>query len=319
LVLAQKVVEEFDIDLPSVKAEGSLYNKVLFADSREDSAYLGIVVKGVLKDKLLVMPKRPLAEQIKDVVEVLTDRSSGKGTILFQLRQLKFVEYAGITSDRGYFNLKASLYAQQGERYRKIKTIDTVVEFYGKTYLLFTEGSKILTSFIKNNLPKPPREKTTYSYTEVVHMDSVEKSKIMAYTIPTLKDGLYRNYKSFMNQEPDEEVVVKRKGDELISVKTDAGNGKLFTIKSKEAYAVVDKGQAFIVADNSFYPLNRVNNDFYFTGKAKVGASTSDVIMFSTTLLILGVGFTDDVSKATFDMKIDHTNGEFIRLRRVKN
>ncbi|HEX8462580.1 MAG TPA: hypothetical protein VF623_14165, partial [Segetibacter sp.] len=76
-------------------------------------------------------------------------------------------------------------------------------------------------------------------------------------------------------------------------------------------------GQAYIATDYGFYPLRKINSDYHFTGKAKVQANTGDVIAASLFFGILGGLIASSNSDATFDMKLDHINGGFIRLKEV--
>lgn len=319
-VVAQKK-EFFEIQISTIKPEGGFYNKIRFIDSREDTTHLGFVSTGALKERTLVFGKRPIVEQITDVMKALTDSTSQSRTMLFQLRRFNFLEYPGLHNDRGYFFLKASVYYQHDDRYRRIRTIDTLIETSGATYILFNEASRTLISFLRNSLWQPPQDKETYSYSNVLSIDSVEKSKLKAYTIPILKDGMYRNFKSFINQEPDMEVIVDRKNNEIHSVKIDGGNGKTFGVKLKEIYALVDKGQAFLVVENEYCPMNRTNGDFYFKGRAKAGGSAGEIIGFFAAGMFdspLGNPMAGNSAKPMFEMKLDHSNGEFIRLRRAK-
>ncbi len=82
-------------------------------------------------------------------------------------------------------------------------------------------------------------------------------------------------------------------------------------------YAFVYKGQPFVATEYGYYPLQKINDDFYFTGKAKVTANTGDVIAASLFFGIIG-GLIASNSEATFEMKIDHLNGGFIRLKEIE-
>ncbi|HEU4634510.1 MAG TPA: hypothetical protein VFS22_11020 [Flavisolibacter sp.] len=316
--MAAQKTELFDINLPAGKIRGGFYNQLRFMDSRPDTVRLGVVRTGPLKEKTLVFAKRPLSEQVTDVFNAYIDTFSQNRTMLFQLRNLTFLEYPGIYADKGFFFFKASLYYQQGEGYKRILTFDTLVETSRSTYILFNEGSRIINNFLRNNLWRAPRERETYTYDQIRNIDSIEKSKIKAYIAPVLKDGMYRSFQSFMNQEPDFDVIVKRTKNKILSVRLDGGGGKTFKVKHKEVYAIVDQGQAFIMIENDYCPLNRIDGDFYFTGKAKVGASVSDLVGAAFLFATIGHPASDDTSKTLFEMKLDHTKGGFIRLRKAK-
>jgi hypothetical protein len=120
-----------------------------------------------------------------------------------------------------------------------------------------------------------------------------------------------------MNQIPDKQIIVVMKGEKISSVKTIDENGKKVNIKTKDIYSIVDKGRLFIATEYGYYPLQKLNDDFFFTGKAKVNANTGDVVAATLFFGIIG-GLIASDANATFEMKIDHLNGGFIRLREIK-
>ena len=79
---------------------------------------------------------------------------------------------------------------------------------------------------------------------------------------------------------------------------------------------VAFKGDLFIATEYGFYKLKKLGDDFYFTGKAKVTAKTGDVLAAGFFFGIFGTLLASSAD-ATFEMKIDHNNGGFIRLREV--
>ncbi|MEO6219895.1 MAG: hypothetical protein ABIO81_05670 [Ginsengibacter sp.] len=88
-------------------------------------------------------------------------------------------------------------------------------------------------------------------------------------------------------------------------------------VKAKDVYAIVYNGQPFIATEYGYYLLQKINEDFFFTGKAKVSAKTGDVIAASLFFGILG-GLIASDSESIFEMKIDHSNGGFIRMKEIK-
>jgi hypothetical protein len=137
------------------------------------------------------------------------------------------------------------------------------------------------------------------------------------YNSTVYKDGLYTNYQSFRLQTPDQQLTGTIKNGLPSGIKSVDANGKTEKVKSKDIYAVVLNGQTFIATDYGYYPLEKREDDFYFTGKAKVTANTGNVIAASLFFGIIG-GLIASDAEATFDMKIDHLNGGFVRLREVR-
>jgi hypothetical protein len=147
-----------------------------------------------------------------------------------------------------------------------------------------------------------------------VNPDSFEKSMIKLYTTTQFVDGLYRSFKAFAAQIPDQAMTVEEKNNEIKNVKVSDSTGKLIKVKSKDVYAMVYKGQLYVATSYSFYPLTKEKEDFYFTGKVKAGVDAMAGAMFGLMGSLLSSS-----SYYTFEMKIDHISGGFIRIRYIPN
>ncbi|MCC6288175.1 MAG: hypothetical protein IT249_09845 [Chitinophagaceae bacterium] len=322
IAIAQKAVKNFELNLPEQKISHSLYNTIEYIDSRSDTSNMGIVQTGAFNKKARVVPATPFNLQLQKLMDALTDNStSGKGVLLFQLRQLSFAEITGAMSEKGYCYLRAALYEKQHEGYSYINSIDTilVIKSMDVTKRLFRDGSKLFAEFIGGNLNKPASDEFVYTYADIVHIDSLEKKKLKVYNMDTYTDGVYTSYRSFTDQLPDYtnmDVMLKR--DTVSGVKVKDAEGKIKKIKSKDIYAVIYNGKIFIATDYGYYPAEKYSNDFLFPGKAKVAASTGDMIAAGVFFGIIGSLIAENTANATFEMKIDHINGGFIRLREVK-
>jgi hypothetical protein len=320
-LLAQPATEDYTITLPETKVPNSLYKTIMFLDSRYDNSNMGIVQLGAFNRKAKVIPRTSLATQLNNVMNALTDETAIDRELVFQLRQFSFAEITGAMSERGYCYLRASLYAKTGElSYQKINSIDTVIliKAMDVTRALFRNGSKVVTGFIAAGLLEKGDGDESYSFTDIVNIDSLEKRKIKLYNVPGYADGLYLNYESFMKQEPDKKAEVEMRKEKISSVKAIDEQGKSEKVKSKDIYAVVTGGKIFIATDYGYYPLRKENDDFYFTGKAKVTAKSGDVIAASLFFGVIG-GLIASNAEATFLMKIDHLNGGFIRIREINS
>ena len=317
--ISQNKTEDFVITLPETKVPNSLYNKISFLDSRYDTSHFGIVQLGAFNRKARVLPETPFGKQLSNLLTALTDGSAKDGEILLQLRQFSFAEITGATSEKGYCYMRADLYSKTNDQYQKLGMVDTVilVKAMDVTRALFRRGSKTITDFLAEFITKTPLDQTYYSFNDVQNIDAIEKRKITLYSVATLSDGVYDSYKSFMNQMPDRKAEVVIKNDKIESVKSLSGDGKMEKIKAKDIYAVVHDGKPFIATEYGYYPLQKTGGDFFFTGKAKVNPNVGDVIAAQFFFGIIGGLIASDAS-STFEMKLDHINGGFMRLREIK-
>jgi hypothetical protein len=172
-------------------------------------------------------------------------------------------------------------------------------------------GTEII-QFVQQNLLHDGVVSASYAFTEIENPDSVEKSRIKLYTTTQYVDGLYRSYKAFADQIPDQAMTVEEKNSKIKSVKTTDSTGRLIKVKSRDMYAMVYKGQLYAATSYDFYPLTKDKGDFYFTGKLKAGADPMAGAMFGLMGSLLSSS-----NYYTFEMKIDHISGGFIRIRYI--
>lgn len=316
--IAQDRTRDFEITLPEQKVSNSLYNKITCIDGRYDTSFMGVVQLGLLNAKTKVVPRIPFPTQVENIMSSLVDSTAQQGELLLHLRQLSFAELTGSFSEKGYCYFRADLYARNQEQYQKISSIDTVllVKAVDVTKALFRRGSKMITDLIQGSLLIRPTGSTSLSYADVTHIDDIEKKDIPVFNTTQYKDGLYLTYHSFFAQIPDGVIKVEKKKEKISSVKSPDSTGNYEKVKAKNIYAIVHEGQPFIATDYGYYPIRKENNDLLFTGKSKVTADAGDVIAAGAFFGIIGSLLAAN-SSSIFEMKIDHLNGGFIRLKEI--
>ncbi len=327
LSFAQKRIKDFEISFPDEKVAGSIYNTLHVVDIRDDTTHLGIVQLGASNKKVFLMAERPLQEQMQDVLKTLNDSDAQDGELLMLIRRFSFAEITNtFFKERGYCQFRAALFVKKEKEYQQLDAIDTVIVVGSMdvTRAMFRKASEVITNFIKTNITKSESKGKILSLDQILAIDSREKEYLAVYNTMSYKDGLYKTYKSFANQTPDEqEILVEVSIDNNIkAVKKETGKGKQERILSKDIYAIVYEGKPYIATSYGFYPLKKRKNDFYFTGKEKISsnisANTKEAIMTGVFFGLTGVLIASSPQHTYFDMKIDHISGGFIRLREVK-
>lgn len=315
---AQNRKRDFAITLPEQRIPNSLYNNIIVVDGRFDTSHMGIVQLGAFNAKAKVIPEVPFPVQLQNVLQGMTDSSAGTGGLLLHLHQLSFAEVTGAVSERGYYYFSADLYARNNELFRKIGRIDTVVMIKSMdvTKALFRHGSNTINSFLGQHLLLKPETVEEFSYDDIVHMADIEKKKLKLYTTTEYVNGIYDSYTSFFAQVPDRQAMVEMKKGKISKIRIEDSTGKSGKLNSDDMYAIVHEGVAYIATDYGFFILRKENNDFYFIGKAKVTASTGSVVAASLFFGVIG-GLIASNAQSDFEMKIDHRNGGFVRLREI--
>jgi hypothetical protein len=106
---------------------------------------------------------------------------------------------------------------------------------------------------------------------------------------------------------------------EITEIKAKNRKGKIKKIKSDNVYAIVNNGKPFVSALFGYYPLVKNNNDFYFIADDKLNFVKGQIVkngsIFSNTEYI----YSPLPITSVFEIKIDHVNGKFMRVREMKN
>lgn len=312
-------VKEFEIPLSEVKFQNSKYNHIRLFDLRTDTTNYGAVQTGALNRYAKVIVKQPLSAQLNLCFNSAIDNTAHQGNLLLLLRQFSFAEMTGAVTEKGYYYLRAGLYKENAQKYEYITSIDTMVTLKSSidvTKALLKTGAETLEGFISGNLLSEPAG-TVYTHHDLLNLDSLEKSKVKVYNTSVYADGLYLTYKSFMDQKPDKQFIINGSDLNMFEIKAIDDKGKAQKVKKQNVYAIVFHGEPFIATKFDYYPLKKVNNDFIFTGKANGTANTGDVIIASAFLGIIGGLMASDGAVSTYDMKIDHVNGAFIKLKEI--
>jgi len=314
---AQKT-QDITLKLPTVKVSNSHYNTIRCLDIRPDTTNLGVVQLGAFNRKAKVVPKKPFTQQLSAVFNSAIDGIAKNHELILQIRQFSFAEITAGFSEKGYCYLRAALYAKGADLYQKVSSIDTVICLKSSldvTQMILDTGGVVISSFIQKNLLKDPAG-ITYTYNNILNIDSFEKQQLKVYTTSTYVDGVYLTYQSFRDQLPDQQFTINGDDVNTATIKTTGADGKPQKVKAKNVYALVYKGHAYISSLTEYCPLKKVNDDLVFTGPGKLAPNTADVITASMFFGVIGSLAATNV-ESTFEMKIDHINGGFIRIREI--
>ena len=309
-LFSQDLSSVFQLTVPPRKPVKSLYRVIAFFDSRQDTT-IGTWLSGPDNKPVRLVLKTPVQPQLVNILNAYTDAGSGNGAILFQLKRFSFAEPARTR----YCYLSAAIYALKDEGYAKLASLDTTLVITYAAELpsvLAQEANQVIDDFIANAILLPATAAVVYKYDDLVHIDSVEKRKIPVYNTTTYAEGLYGTYNAFMNQRPDVKGEVKEKSDGKLSIRI--LDPKWEDPKGlKHIFAVVYKGVPYVVTHYGDYPLQKQNDDFYFTGKLRVTPATDGKAGVDVSSGLMGI--LPSADKADYRVLLDHTTGEFIHLQ----
>ncbi|HEV2482756.1 MAG TPA: hypothetical protein VGS79_23985 [Puia sp.] len=318
---------EFELKLPELRKKdsahriprvsNSFYDRIDFLDSRSGPV-IGPAFKGLLQNmEAELVLKQPVASKLSAILDGLIDSAAGNGNLLFQLRRFYYVEEFSTK----FCYLQATIYSGMPGQYRPLLTLDTVmlIRVGGPVvdYMNYMVRP-LVCNFIRSVLTLRPVDSTTYDLYAVGKMDSIERSRLPVFRDSAWVDGLYLSYPSFSRQLPDRQcMVAMNKNGGIRNIKVLDASGKPVEQRSRDMYAVVYQGQAYIATEYGFYPVTRTDNALLFTGDVRVPASEGDLNSGQMALGLVGRFMASKGTRTTYTMALDALNGEFLHLRLI--
>lgn len=323
---SQKRTEPFTISLPSHKVEKSYYKTIKLIDKREDTTSLGIVQQGMLNAKAKVIPTSSISSQFQSILNSINGDDTEDGTMVLYLKQLYFAEVTAKLSEHGYCYFQGFLFSKNNDgTYSLMDQTDTVIDIKATdvTTKTLEKGSEMLVDFISKNASKKPETTNSYTIEQVKNFDNTAKQSISFYNSPQLKDGVYKNYNSLKNQQPDQEIAnVKFYGNAPKIVRIyEMEDGKEKEIKKDNIYAIVYKGDPYIYLsiENLFTKAVKRDNDYYFIGKIRSNPNAGSMMLTGAAFFgAIGVLIMTNPAYP-FEMKIDYFNGGFVPIKEIQN
>ncbi len=325
ILFSQKRTEDFTITLPSKKVDKSYYKTIKLIDDRIDTTSLGIVQQGGLNAKARVVPTSRLSDQFQSILDSINDENTEDGTLVLYLKQLYFAEVTSAFTEHGYCYFQGFLFAKNNDgTYSLIDKTDKVIDHRAAdvTKETLRKGSEMLGDFIVKNVTEKSEATNHYTFEELKNFDAVDKQTISLYYSNELKDGVYRDYNSLKNQQPQQAISnVKFYGNQpKIHRVFEAVDGKEKEIKKDDIYAIVYKGEAYIYLpiENLFTKAEKRDNDYYFTGKIRSTGANMEKVNVGMFFGVMGALISSNPAYP-FEQKIDYINGGFIPIKEIQS
>ncbi|MGH1519624.1 hypothetical protein [Chryseobacterium sp. JK1] len=325
ILFSQKRTEDFTISLPTQKADKSYYKTITVIDRRIDTTSVGIIQQGAFNAKAKVIPTSSLPDQFQHILNSVNNENTENGSLVLYLKQLYFAEVTKAFTEFGYCYFQGFLFAKNEDgTYSLLDKTDTVVDHRSMdvTKEILRKGSEMLTQFIVKNVPRKADTTVKYTFDQIKQFDDTDKQSISLYNSPQLKDGVYNDYLSLKNQQPQKEISnVKFYGNMPKIVRIyEMVDGKEQEIKKDDIYAIIYKGDPYIYLpiENLFNKAEKRDNDYYFTGKLRSGGPNVGNLSIGVFFGAVGVLFTSNPAYP-FEQKIDYLNGAFIPIREIQS
>jgi hypothetical protein len=135
---------------------------------------------------------------------------------------------------------------------------------------ILQKGSDFIVDFIATNASKKPQSANHYTYEQIKDFEGIAKESVSLYHSPELKDGVYNDYQSLKDQQPNKEISrVKFYGNAPKIVRIyETVNGEEKEIKRTASMLLFTKVNFIsIFLWKTCLPKLKKDNDYYFTGK----------------------------------------------------
>lgn len=180
----------------------------------------------------------------------------------------------------------------------------------------------MLGEFIAKNASRKPNTTERYTWEQLKNFDDIYKQSISLFNSSELKDGLYKDYTSLKNQQPQQKISsVKFYGNQpKIHRIFETADGKEKEIKKDDVYALVYKGELYVYLpiENLFTKAEKRDNDYYFVGKLRSGSPNIGNLSIGMFFGVVGVLMTSNPAYP-FEQKIDYINGAFIPVKEIQS
>ena len=190
----------------------------------------------------------------------------GKNELVLILKKLKLStgESDGKKTN-GNMDFSAQIFQKEGDKYRFLYKKDTAFAFQDKrvSELMVKNIPVIFSEFIKKAYTLEP-SKDAVLLNNLSDYEAYVKNKYEAFKSDKLKDGIYLDFNSFLNQNPlkgNFELERNDKGEVTKAIKIE--NDKKEKISANKMFAYVENGKAYKKTMSGFIEINKNENGFY--------------------------------------------------------
>jgi hypothetical protein len=177
--------------------------------------------------------------------------------------------------------------------------------------------NQIIDLGIKNSFEKKPN---SYSYNDLLKLDSIEKINIPIYGDVKIKSGIFYSYAQFQKNTPDSaSLIIDMKDLKNIKIlEYDYEKEENVEISTKNIYAIAIKDTLLKATSVGFYRLYKENNEYYYVGKTSY-TPVRDKAEISAGYILFGlvgavIAQSTQKNRNFFVLKIGYLKGNSIPL-----
>lgn len=246
--------------------------------------------------------------------------------LVVQIRDIYFSELTSSMSETGRFVFRATIFSGAKDQYQLLQKVDKKYEnsSLDVTLELENEAGNLVLNTIQSALEQTqPLEDYLYTFNDLSKYDSIAKTRIPLYTLTNYNDGIYKDYPSFAQQIPTNQITEVKEKD--TSLKIFYLNEEQKKRNARNYFAAVYQGKLYLNNGFNFVHLVKKGEDFYFYGYVpkKVSAGKQLGIGVATgvaTALLtggIGIAFFPTTENVLYEFRMDFMNGSFKPISEV--
>jgi len=267
----------------SIKDKNKLANSLTLIDRREDKT-IGIVSHR--KEPYEVKFEKEDLEKLFSDWFLEDNTVQGNIQYFLVLENLKVYDIPAERSVTGHLEMKISTFLKRNNQYYFLKKRTISKDYPQKDHAYITRAiaakiSSELANTIKDSYTEVGLD-IPVSETDLGNYEEVISEQLPIYTSQSFTEGVYRDYKSFAEQNPDKELTVRKNKDGVIKgVKRVDGYDNL----SKDVFAIIDNGIAYKKTPISIIEIEKDNGGIF------IMASQEEIFpQYNSTPIIVGAG-----------------------------
>ncbi len=293
-------------------------------DIRKDKTLKTMIFRG--NEYTMSFPTNDMEKDITEWFYRSNKKLTGSRDLVFLIESLQFGNEVKEGNIYCLLEMNFSIFQKNENQYFLLGRNENVVKLNAKQ----TPGipsdyaenlQKVMQKLISESFRAEPQP-IAFTEDQLNTYYSLIKEKLPAFTVPELKDGVYTDYFSFLNQQPLENFSVVKNEDKVQKAENTI-TGK--TLPQRKITIYVEGGKAYKNTAMGFLPMGKDDRGYYIVGNRLAlfpeEIKTSSVYLFFGLMGGLAAAIDGSVQydkamkSEMYNIYIDNVNGNYIFVK----
>lgn len=296
----------------NIKDKNHTAGSLTLLDRREDK-FIGIVSHR--KEPYEVKFEKEDLEKLFSDWFIEYNKERGSNQYFFMLEYLKVEDIPTERSVKGHLEMRTATFLKKNNQFYFLKKNRISKEYQQKDHAYITRAIAASISAEFSNIIKDSYDikelNIPVSETDMENYEKVISEKLPIFSSDSFTDGVYNDYKSFAEQKPNKELMVRKNKEGIIKgVKRVDDYDNL----NREVFAVVDNGVAYKKTPTNIIEIEKDNNGFFIV------ASEEELFPQNNTMTIAGAasfGIVGGIIGAVIDVASSKARKQNAKYHRI--